>query len=117
MSCVACCTMLYSPLQKLSADTVRPCSAHLLLSQKCPVKTIGRRYRRYLGIRWCCKRLLPACCEQFAKRESVRLFYSTCTHVSAFLSSLAEEVPEIAGPMIQWSAKRSRSAREPGKEK
>jgi hypothetical protein len=40
----------------------------------------------------------------FAVRESVR-------------SSLVEEVSEIAGPVIQWSAKRSRSAREPGKEK
>ncbi len=49
-------------------------------------------------------------------RESVRSFYSTCTHVSAFLSSLVEEVSEIAGLVIQWSANRSRSAREPGKE-
>jgi uncharacterized Tic20 family protein len=53
----------------------------------------------------------------FAMRESVRSFYSTCNHVSALLSSLVEEVSEIAGPVIQWSAKRSRSAREPGKEK
>ena len=53
----------------------------------------------------------------FAMRESVRSFYSTCTHVSAFLSSLVEEVSEIAGPVIQWSAKCSRSASEPGKEK
>jgi hypothetical protein len=58
-----------------------------------------------------------ACLLQFAMRESVRSFYSTCTHVSAFLSSLVEEVSEIAGPVIQCSAKRSRSAREPGKEK
>src|SRR4029077_2045342 len=28
---------------------------------------------------------------------------STCTEVSAFLSSLVEEVDEIAGPVIQWS--------------
>ena len=32
---------------------------------------------------------------------------STCTDVSAFLTSLVEEVSEIAGPIIQWSAKRS----------
>src|ERR1700726_1910844 len=42
---------------------------------------------------------------------------SNCTDVSAFLSSLVEEVSEIAGPVIQWSTNRSRSAREPGKEK
>ena len=42
---------------------------------------------------------------------------STCTDVSAFLSSLVEEVSEIAGSVIQWSANHSRSAREPGKEK
>jgi hypothetical protein len=53
----------------------------------------------------------------FAMRESVRSFYSICTHVSAFLSSLVEKVSEIAGPVIQWSANRSRSAREHGKEK
>ncbi len=29
---------------------------------------------------------------------------STCTDVAAFLSSLVEEVSEIAGPVIQWSA-------------
>jgi nitronate monooxygenase len=29
---------------------------------------------------------------------------STCTNVSAFLTSLVKEVSEIAGPMIQWSA-------------
>jgi hypothetical protein len=55
--------------------------------------------------------------KQFAMRESVRSFYSTCTHVSAFWSLLVEEVSEIAGPVIQCSAKRSRSALEPGKEK
>jgi uncharacterized Tic20 family protein len=53
----------------------------------------------------------------FAMRESVPSFYSTYNHVSALLSSLVEEVSEISGPVIQWSAKRSRSAREPGKEK
>ena len=42
---------------------------------------------------------------------------STCTDVATFLSSLVEEVSEIAGPVIQWSANRSRSAREPGKAK
>ena len=42
---------------------------------------------------------------------------STCTNVSAFMNSLVEEVSEIAGPVIQWSASRSRSAREPGKKK
>jgi nitronate monooxygenase len=31
---------------------------------------------------------------------------STCTDVSAFLTSLVEEVSEIAGPVIQWSAAR-----------
>jgi len=31
---------------------------------------------------------------------------STCTDVSAFLSSLVEEVLEIAGPIMQWSAAR-----------
>jgi nitronate monooxygenase len=31
---------------------------------------------------------------------------STCTDVSAFLTSLVEEVYEIAGPVIQWSAAR-----------
>src|SRR5882762_1769488 len=31
---------------------------------------------------------------------------STCTDVSAFLTSLVEEVSEIAGPLIQWSAAR-----------
>jgi nitronate monooxygenase len=31
---------------------------------------------------------------------------STCTDVSAFLTSLVEEVSEIAGPTIQWSAAR-----------
>ena len=31
---------------------------------------------------------------------------STCTDVSAFLTSLVEEVSEIAGPIIQWSAAR-----------
>jgi nitronate monooxygenase len=31
---------------------------------------------------------------------------STCTDISAFLTSLVEEVYEIAGPVIQWSAAR-----------
>src|SRR5450755_1066174 len=31
---------------------------------------------------------------------------STCTDVSTFLTSLVEEVSEIAGPIIQWSAAR-----------
>src|SRR6266436_2518957 len=31
---------------------------------------------------------------------------STCTNVSAFLTSLVKEVSEIAGPVIQWSAAR-----------
>ena len=31
---------------------------------------------------------------------------STCTDVSAFLASLIEEVSEIVGPIIQWSAAR-----------
>ncbi len=31
---------------------------------------------------------------------------STCTDISAFLNSLVEEVSEIAGPVIQWSANR-----------
>ena len=31
---------------------------------------------------------------------------STCTDISAFLTSLVEEVSEIAGPVIQWSAAR-----------
>jgi nitronate monooxygenase len=31
---------------------------------------------------------------------------STCTEVSAFLTSLVDEVSEIAGPLIQWSAAR-----------
>jgi nitronate monooxygenase len=31
---------------------------------------------------------------------------STCTHVLAFLTSLVEEVSEIAGPIMQWSAAR-----------
>src|SRR6266404_1290591 len=31
---------------------------------------------------------------------------SSCTDVSAFLTSLVEEVSEIAGPIIQWSAAR-----------
>ena len=34
---------------------------------------------------------------------------SICTDVSAFLSSLVEEVPEIAGPIMQWSAARRES--------
>jgi len=42
---------------------------------------------------------------------------STCTDVLAFLSSLVEEVSEIAGQVIQWSANHSRTAHEPGKEK
>ena len=33
---------------------------------------------------------------------------STCTDVPAFLTSLVEEVSEIAGPVTQWSAKRGR---------
>jgi nitronate monooxygenase len=33
---------------------------------------------------------------------------STCTDVSAFLNSLVEEVSEVAGPVIQWSANRRR---------
>ena len=36
---------------------------------------------------------------------------STCTDVSAFLSSLIAEVTEIAGPLIQWSANRNRKVR------
>ena len=40
----------------------------------------------------------------FAMRESVRSFYLTCTYVSAFLCSLVEEISEIAGQVIQWSA-------------
>ena len=48
-------------------------------------------------------------------RQSANL--STCTDVSAFLSSLVEEVSEIAGPVILWSANRIRGAGEPGKEK
>src|SRR5438552_3060582 len=31
---------------------------------------------------------------------------STCTDISAFLTSLVEEISEIAGPIIQWSAAR-----------
>jgi nitronate monooxygenase len=31
---------------------------------------------------------------------------STCTNVSAFLTSLVDQVSEIAGPVIQWSAAR-----------
>jgi nitronate monooxygenase len=31
---------------------------------------------------------------------------STCTDVSAFLTSLVEELSEIAGPVIQWSEAR-----------
>jgi hypothetical protein len=31
---------------------------------------------------------------------------STCTDVSAFLTSLVEEVSEIAGPVILWGASR-----------
>jgi hypothetical protein len=31
---------------------------------------------------------------------------STCTDVLVFLTSLVEEVSEIAGPIIQWSADR-----------
>jgi nitronate monooxygenase len=42
---------------------------------------------------------------------------STCTEVSAFLSSLVEEVSEIAGPVIQWSANHRKSDHEIGKEK
>jgi nitronate monooxygenase len=42
---------------------------------------------------------------------------SSCTDVLAFLTSLVEEISEIAGPIVQWSANHSRSAREPGKEK
>src|SRR5690349_5150012 len=38
---------------------------------------------------------------------------STCTDASAFLTSLVEEVSDIAGAVIQWSANHSRSAREP----
>src|SRR6202795_1542667 len=34
---------------------------------------------------------------------------STCTDVLAFLTSLVEEVSEIAGPIIQWSAARRES--------
>src|ERR1700684_354321 len=33
---------------------------------------------------------------------------STCTDVSVFLTSLVEEVSQIAGPVTQWSANRSR---------
>lgn len=32
---------------------------------------------------------------------------SACTDVSSFLSSLVEEVSEIAGPVVQWSKKRA----------
>jgi nitronate monooxygenase len=32
---------------------------------------------------------------------------STCTDVAGFLTSLVEEISEIAGPIIQWSAARS----------
>ena len=39
---------------------------------------------------------------------------STCTDVLAFLNSLVEDVSEIAGPVIQWSANHSRSPRAPG---
>ena len=39
-----------------------------LVHQKRESGTIGRRYRRYLGIRWCCKRLLPARFGQFCYR-------------------------------------------------
>src|SRR5437899_9618630 len=31
---------------------------------------------------------------------------SSCTDVSSFLSALVEEISEIAGPIIQWSAAR-----------
>ena len=47
-----------------------------------------------------------------AKRQSFDLH-----RCIAFLSSLVEEVSEIAGPVIQWSAKRRRSTREPDWEK
>jgi len=39
---------------------------------------------------------------------------STCTDVSAFLTSLVQEVSEVAGPIIQWSAAR-RENQIPGK--
>ena len=42
---------------------------------------------------------------------------SKCTDVLAFLSSLVEEVSEIAGPVIQWTANRSGRARKPDKQK
>jgi len=35
---------------------------------------------------------------------------STCTDVSAFLTSLVEEVSEIAGSVIRWSATRREKA-------
>jgi nitronate monooxygenase len=31
---------------------------------------------------------------------------STCTEVSAFLTSLVEEISEIAGPIVRWNAAR-----------
>jgi nitronate monooxygenase len=31
---------------------------------------------------------------------------SACTDLSTFLNSLVEEVSEIAGPVIEWTAKR-----------
>jgi nitronate monooxygenase len=40
-----------------------------------------------------------------------------CTEVSAFLNSLVQEISEIAGPVIQWRANHSRSARETGNKK
>jgi hypothetical protein len=52
----------------------------------------------------------------FARRESVRSFLFDLHPCVGFFSSLVEEVSEIAGPVIQRSANRSRSAREPGKE-
>lgn len=36
---------------------------------------------------------------------------STCIDVAAFLNSLLEEISEIAGPVIQWSANRTKTHR------
>jgi NAD(P)H-dependent flavin oxidoreductase YrpB (nitropropane dioxygenase family) len=41
-----------------------------------------------------------------SKPFAMNLWVSTCTDVMTFLTSLVEEISEIAGPIIQWSAAR-----------
>jgi len=79
--------MTYSPPQKLSADTA-PVFGTLVIE---PEVSGQNNWTKVSPIPWyqlVLQTTFAACLGNFAIRESARSFYSTCTHVSAFLSTI-----------------------------